>query len=199
MNEEYYLRLINKVNSYGRQNAKTSFLEEAQLYIRDSLIRDEQKIEYALGKLNPRELEIIKLRCGFEGKPRTLEQISERFSRTPERIRSIESGALRKFRKFYNNYNKLKEHEMQEKLAPSLKEKEKILGMEIKYLGFSGRVNSILERAQLKYLGDLVQKTERDLLIHRNCGEKSVEEIDNFLSERGLRLGMSIETKYRIN
>ncbi len=52
-----------------------------------------------LHTLIPREEEVIKLRFGLEdGKPRTLEEVGQKFNITRERIRQIEAKALRKLR-----------------------------------------------------------------------------------------------------
>lgn len=49
--------------------------------------------------LTPREEKVLKLRFGLEdGRPRTLEEVGKRFNVTRERIRQIESKALRKLR-----------------------------------------------------------------------------------------------------
>ena len=49
--------------------------------------------------LNPREREVIILRFGLEtGHPLTLEEVGKRFNVTRERIRQIETAALRKLR-----------------------------------------------------------------------------------------------------
>ena len=52
-----------------------------------------------LSTLTDREGEVLKLRFGLkDGRDRTLEQISKEFGVTRERIRQIESKALRKMR-----------------------------------------------------------------------------------------------------
>jgi DNA-directed RNA polymerase subunit alpha len=43
---------------------------------------------------------------------------------------------------------------------------------------------------QIKSLGDLVRKTEQELLSYKNFGETSLSEIEDVLSSKGLRLGM---------
>jgi len=57
------------------------------------------QIDRALGQLNPKEREIVRLRFGL-GKlePMTLEEIGERYGLTRERIRQIEVKALAKLR-----------------------------------------------------------------------------------------------------
>ena len=58
-----------------------------------------QHLEEALSELNPREQEVLRLRFGFDdGRERTLEEVGLQFGVTRERIRQIESKALRKLR-----------------------------------------------------------------------------------------------------
>lgn len=49
--------------------------------------------------LSEREIEIVKKRFGFDGTPRTLEEIGSEIGLTRERIRQIEKQALRKLKK----------------------------------------------------------------------------------------------------
>ena len=52
-----------------------------------------------LSTLTPREHRVLELRFGLEdGRARTLEEVGSEFSVTRERIRQIESKALRKLR-----------------------------------------------------------------------------------------------------
>ena len=61
------------------------------------LLREE--IDAMLQGLSPREREVIILRFGLEtGHPLTLEEVGKRFNVTRERIRQIETAALRKLR-----------------------------------------------------------------------------------------------------
>lgn len=58
-----------------------------------------EEIGQMLQGLNPREREVIILRFGLEsGHPMTLEEVGKRFKVTRERIRQIETAALRKLR-----------------------------------------------------------------------------------------------------
>ncbi len=64
----------------------------------DEKIRPEE-VKEALKILDDREKKILQLRCGItDGKPRTLEEIGREFGVTRERIRQLESRALRKLR-----------------------------------------------------------------------------------------------------
>ena len=52
-----------------------------------------------LSTLTPREEQVLRMRCGLtDGKPHTLEEVGKEFDVTRERIRQIESKALRKLR-----------------------------------------------------------------------------------------------------
>jgi RNA polymerase primary sigma factor len=58
-----------------------------------------EQIEEVLGKLTPREREVLKMRFGLDdGYPRTLEEVGRFFKVTRERIRQIEAKALKKLR-----------------------------------------------------------------------------------------------------
>ena len=47
--------------------------------------------------------------------------------------------------------------------------------------------------ANIKYIGELVTRTEADMLKTKNFGRKSLNEIKDILLEMGLTLGMKIE------
>ena len=58
-----------------------------------------EAVRAALGELNEREREVVKMRFGLEdGKMRTLEEVGKEFGVTRERIRQIESKTLAKLR-----------------------------------------------------------------------------------------------------
>lgn len=55
------------------------------------------------------------------------------------------------------------------------------------------RAANCLKAENIYYIGDLVQRTENDLLKTPNLGKKSLMEIKSVLSQRGLSLGMMVE------
>lgn len=57
----------------------------------------------------------------------------------------------------------------------------------------SVRSANCLENADLKYIGELVQKSEGEMLRTKNFGRKSLNEIKEILTEMGLHLGMKLE------
>jgi RNA polymerase sigma factor (sigma-70 family) len=65
--------------------------------VSDTLLREQ--VERVLDSLDGREQRVIRLRFGLDdGRPRTLEEVGNEFGLTRERIRQIESLALRKLR-----------------------------------------------------------------------------------------------------
>lgn len=57
----------------------------------------------------------------------------------------------------------------------------------------SVRSRNSLQKENIRTLGDLVQKTEDEMLSIENFGKKSLKEIEDFLDEHGLRFGMKLE------
>ncbi|MCH9681391.1 MAG: DNA-directed RNA polymerase subunit alpha [Deltaproteobacteria bacterium] len=59
-------------------------------------------------------------------------------------------------------------------------------------LELSVRSANCLQNANIHYIGDLVQKTEAEMLKTKNFGRKSLKEIKEILAQMGLALGMKI-------
>ncbi len=57
----------------------------------------------------------------------------------------------------------------------------------------SVRSRNSLQKEDIQTLGELVQKTEDEMLSIENFGKKSLKEISDFLDEHGLRFGMMLE------
>jgi DNA-directed RNA polymerase subunit alpha len=57
----------------------------------------------------------------------------------------------------------------------------------------SVRSRNCLQKMKIETLGDLIQKTEIELLSYKNFGETSLQEIKAILASKSLRLGMKIE------
>jgi len=60
-------------------------------------------------------------------------------------------------------------------------------------LELSVRSANCLKNAEIRYIGDLVQKTEAEMLKTKNFGRKSLNEIKEILTEMGLGLGMKLD------
>jgi len=63
----------------------------------------------------------------------------------------------------------------------------------VEELELSVRSANCLQNANIKYIYELVQKTEAEMLKTKNFGRKSLNEIKDILSEMGLSLGMKLD------
>jgi len=67
---------------------------------------------------------------------------------------------------------------------------ESILRIPIADFELSVRSRNCLAKMNVRAIGDLVRKTDQELLSYKNFGETSLHEIRNLLESKGLRLGM---------
>ncbi len=63
----------------------------------------------------------------------------------------------------------------------------------VEELELSVRSANCLQNANIKYIYELVQKTEAEMLKTKNFGRKSLNEIKDILGEMGLSLGMKLD------
>jgi len=66
------------------------------------------------------------------------------------------------------------------------------LNRSVEELELSVRSANCLKNANIRYIGELVQKTEAEMLKTKNFGRKSLNEIKEILAEMGLSLGMRV-------
>ncbi len=79
---------------------------------------------------------------------------------------------------------------------PVSEEQEKLnenLDKSVDELELSVRSANCLQNASIRYIGELVQRTEAEMLKTKNFGRKSLKEIKEILAEMGLQLGMKLE------
>lgn len=67
-----------------------------------------------------------------------------------------------------------------------------ILGKRVEELGLGVRACGCLLKANIRTLGQLITKTEKDLLYESSCGLKSLRNINEVLASLGLSLGMEM-------
>jgi DNA-directed RNA polymerase subunit alpha len=68
-----------------------------------------------------------------------------------------------------------------------------LLEKSVEELELSVRSSNCLRAAEIKTLGQLVQKSEAEMLKYRNFGRKSLREIADVLGEMGLHFGMDVK------
>jgi DNA-directed RNA polymerase subunit alpha len=87
--------------------------------------------------------------------------------------------------------------ESEEPIAVEMpKQEEKLnenLFRSVDELELSVRSANCLQNANIKSIGELVQKTEAEMLKTKNFGRKSLKEIKEILAEMGLSLGMKLD------
>ncbi len=73
-----------------------------------------------------------------------------------------------------------------------------VLSRSVEELELSVRSYNCLKNANIQTIGDLVQKTEAEMLRTKNFGRKSLNEIKEILSNLGLGFGMKFDSQGRL-
>ncbi len=110
----------------------------------------------------------------------------------PEDAVAYSAKILKEQLAVFINFDEEEEPE-EEPPAPELGGKLEDLNRRIDELEFSVRSANCLKNANIHYIGELVQKTEQEMLKTKNFGRKSLEEILKILDGMGLKLGMKLE------
>ncbi len=74
---------------------------------------------------------------------------------------------------------------------------ESVLRISVNDFELSVRSRNCLAKMNVKTLGDMVRKTEPELLAYKNFGETSLREVKQLLESKGLRLGMQKEEEQK--
>jgi DNA-directed RNA polymerase subunit alpha len=82
-----------------------------------------------------------------------------------------------------------------EGIEPQLNE---VLNRSVEELELSVRSYNCLKNANIQTIGDLVQKTESEMLRTKNFGRKSLNEIKELLTGLGLSFGMRFDSQGRL-
>jgi DNA-directed RNA polymerase subunit alpha len=99
---------------------------------------------------------------------------------TDERARIYLEDARAGMRMYYDEDQERKEDRLNQ-----------ILRIPITDFELSVRARNCLSKMEIQTLGDLVCRSEQELLSYKNFGETSLNEIKEILNSKGLRLGMS--------
>jgi DNA-directed RNA polymerase subunit alpha len=88
--------------------------------------------------------------------------------------------------------------EVDEEITPEAEEEigniDEVLLRHVEDLELSVRSANCLKNAGINSIGELVQKTEAEMLKTKNFGRKSLSEIKDILTEYGLTFGMKLES-----
>jgi DNA-directed RNA polymerase subunit alpha len=111
----------------------------------------------------------------------------------PEEALLYASNILQRHLDVFVNYGELPEEEEEEEVED--KEFLDVVNKPISELELSVRSANCLEAANIKTIGDLVQKSEAQMLKYKNFGKKSLNEINAILVAMNLHLGMNIDDR----
>jgi DNA-directed RNA polymerase subunit alpha len=92
---------------------------------------------------------------------------------------------------FINFEEEIETASASEERRPEIKNEN--LNRSVEELELSVRSYNCLKNANIQSIGELVQKTEAEMLKTKNFGRKSLNEIKEILSSMGLSLGMKID------
>ncbi len=114
---------------------------------------------------------------------------------TPEEALLYASNIAQRHMDIFVNYGEIPiEEEEEEEEDQGFKE---MINKPISELELSVRSANCLEAANIKTIGDLIQKTEAQMLKYKNFGKKSLSEISAILVQMNLTLGMNIEERLK--
>ena len=113
----------------------------------------------------------------------------------PEEALLYASNILQRHLDIFVNYGELPAEEEEEEEED--KEFLEMIRKPISELELSVRSANCLEAANIKTIGDLIQKTEPQMLKYKNFGKKSLAEINSILTSMGLQLGMNVQDRLK--
>lgn len=90
------------------------------------------------------------------------------------------------------------EEPVEEPVDRELNQMNEILNRSVEELELSVRSYNCLKNANIQTIGDLVQKTEAEMLRTKNFGRKSLNEIKEILDGLGLQFGMRFDSQGRL-
>ena len=111
---------------------------------------------------------------------------------TPEDAVALAAKILKEQLTIFINFEEPKE-DSEEKPATETSRLNENLFRPVNELELSVRSANCLKNANIRLIGELVQKTEGEMLKTKNFGRKSLNEIKEILTEMGLNLGMKLE------
>jgi len=103
------------------------------------------------------------------------------------------SNILQRHLDIFVGFGKLPEEEEEPEETEEQKMMREKLKIPISELELSVRSSNCLKESKIKTIGDLVKKSELEMLQYRNFGKKSLAEINKVLGDMGLSLGMKLE------
>ncbi|HOE18586.1 MAG TPA: DNA-directed RNA polymerase subunit alpha [Syntrophorhabdaceae bacterium] len=107
---------------------------------------------------------------------------------------SFAAKIIREQMKIFINFEEIEETDVAEDKMVDKHDFNENLFRSVDELELSVRSANCLKNADIKYIGELVQKSEQEILMTKNFGRKSLNEIKEILSCMGLRLGLKLDS-----
>jgi DNA-directed RNA polymerase subunit alpha len=107
------------------------------------------------------------------------------------------SKLLKDHMTIFINFEELPET-TEEPAERALSQMNEVLNRSVEELELSVRSYNCLKNANIQTIGDLVQKTEAEMLRTKNFGRKSLNEIKEILGGLGLSFGMKFDAQGRL-
>jgi DNA-directed RNA polymerase subunit alpha len=111
---------------------------------------------------------------------------------TPNDSLSMAAKILRDHFSLFIRFEETFEEEVEEVIDEEYNRIKELLERSVDELELSVRAGNCLRAAQIRSIGDLVQKTEAEMLQYRNFGKKSLKEIQDLIQTMGLHFGMDV-------
>ncbi len=119
--------------------------------------------------------------------------ISTDGSVTPEDALGYAAKIIKDHMLLFIHFDEEPMEEVDEELDEEAEKLRELLGRSVEELELSVRSGNCLRRGNIKTLGDLVGRSESEMLKYRNFGKQSLREITEILSGMGLHLGMDVD------
>lgn len=110
----------------------------------------------------------------------------------PQDAVALAAKVLRDHFNLFIHFEEPIEEEVEEEVDEDHMRTRRMLDKSVDELELSVRSSNCLRAAEIKSIGDLVQKSEAEMLKYRNFGRKSLKEIQDILGEMGLSFGMDL-------
>ena len=111
---------------------------------------------------------------------------------TPEDAVAFSAKIMKDQLSIFINFEETEEP-VEETVSEEAAKMNENLDKSVDELELSVRSANCLQNANIRYIGELVQKTEAEMLKTKNFGRKSLKEIKEILAEMGLSLGMKLD------
>lgn len=113
---------------------------------------------------------------------------------TPEDAVSFAAKILKDHLLLWMSFDVEPEEEEEEVIDEEQMRLIEMLNHSVEELELSVRSSNCLKDAGIRTLGDLVRKSEAEMLKYRNFGRKSLQELVDILADMGLHFGMDVDS-----